>query len=144
MMCVDCGATGKTSTAHGSGVLLLALLPKIGCPLCWPVLAVVMGSFGVRVESLNEVLLAVAVAVLIAATVGYVRRKIRRTHFFLIAISLAMVILYRLGLVSAVMAYVAGAGVMAYVLLPRIASTRLLFVIAESLLLKRKCSTGLS
>jgi len=136
-MCIDCTATGKTSAAHSSGVLFLALLPKIGCPLCWPAMAAMMGFFGMRVESLNGLFLVVAVVVLVAAFVGYVRRKIRRTHFVLIAVSSATVIGYRLGLVPATMAYVAGAGVMAYVLWPRIVTACLLFITAESLLLKR-------
>ena len=136
-MCVDCTAMAKTSAAHTSGVLLMALLPKIGCPFCWPVMAAVMGFFGMRVESLNGVFLGFAVVVLLAAFVGYVRSKIRRTYFILIAVSSVIVIAHRLGLVPAAMAYVAGAGVMAYVLWPRIAKACLLFVTTESLLLKR-------
>jgi hypothetical protein len=40
-----------------SGLLVMALVPKLGCPLCWPALAALCGLLGVRFVVLDEAFL---------------------------------------------------------------------------------------
>lgn len=48
-----------------SGVLTIALVPKLGCPLCWPMLAAVSSFLGIRFAILNQALLIINAAALL-------------------------------------------------------------------------------
>lgn len=75
---------------------VLLLLPKAGCPLCWPLLAGLLGAFGVSLHALNTASIAlIAAALVVFALRGILVRRKRREMAWL-SLSSAAVLAYRL------------------------------------------------
>jgi hypothetical protein len=110
-------ASGAARTLPSIGTLVFALMPKFGCPLCWPILAATLGLFGVRVQGLNSIFIAVAAATVTIALILLRRAQHDRTPFILLAISSTLVLAYRLALVPAIAAYTAAALITAFLVL---------------------------
>src|SRR5271166_2756452 len=83
--------------ALGRVPALFAFLPKLGCPLCWPVLASVCSFLGLPFWLVNPILTAFT-TVAAAATIGWIvrERKITRCSS-LMAGALLTILAYRLG-----------------------------------------------
>jgi len=110
-MCSACAAEPVPRTAArtlpGMGTLLLAFLPKFGCPLCWPALAATLGLFGLHVESLTPILLALTASTLflaIALWLRATRAKKDRLPYLLLGISSVAALAVRLALLPPIVA----------------------------------------
>ena len=76
---------GVRPALKGAGVSapwLLLLVPKFGCPLCWPLLAGALETFGLGLGALNHLSIAaatVALAVVVQRWVMVPRRRLEMT-----------------------------------------------------------------
>jgi hypothetical protein len=99
---------------------MLALMPKFGCPLCWPVLAATLGLFGLHIESLDKIVIGITALMLTLSLILLLRAKNERTPYLLLGISSAFVLAYRLALVPAAAAYGVTAVVTIFLVLRRV------------------------
>lgn len=117
-MCSSCSNISApragSRAVPGIGTLMLALMPKFGCPLCWPVLSATLGLFGLRIESLDNIVIVVSALMLTLALILLLRAKNERSPYLLASISSALVLAYRLALLPAAAAYSASALVIAF------------------------------
>jgi len=66
--------------------LLVACMPKLGCPLCWPVLAALCSLLGLPYAALNPVLIGAAVAAIAVLLISAcVRQRFRWPSGLLLA-----------------------------------------------------------
>lgn len=108
--CVDAVPKNRSQrTASGSGTLLLTLMPKFGCPLCWPVLTALLGFFGLHIEALNGLFIGVAVVSLAIVCISCLRNPQNRIQSMLLGICLVILLGYRLALLPAGATYLSGA-----------------------------------
>jgi hypothetical protein len=122
-MCTTCisepAPRAVSRTVPSIGTLMLALLPKFGCPLCWPVLAATLGLFGLPIKSLNNIVIAITALMLTLALILLLRTK-DRAPYILLGISSAFALAYRLALLPAVAAYILMALVAAFLVFRQI------------------------
>ncbi len=104
-MCVHCAS--RPATLHTAGTLLLAVMPRFGCPFCWPVLAAALSLCGLPLAALNTVCIALAAVSLVAAcTFAALRRD---ATLILLALNASVLLCFRLQLLPAAVAYAAAA-----------------------------------
>lgn len=98
--CKSVGAEkGLRPALKGAGVSapwLLLLVPKFGCPLCWPLLAGVLGTFGLSIGALNGLLIATAAAALAVLALRGLMVPRKRLELSWLCLSCAPVFAYRL------------------------------------------------
>lgn len=105
-----CGLLARRAqlgAAHQASTILLALMPRLGCPLCWPVLAALLGAFGLHVTALNGVLSIIAAAALLFSCIGVVRGSANRLQFAGLAIASALMLGFRVALLPPLAGYAA-------------------------------------
>ena len=98
--------------AKGGMTLYIALVPKIGCPLCWPVLAAICNIVGVRVQIFNFLLTVITFLALAACSILLVREPSRRGPAVLAIVSLVVVLFYRISDVPPALCYVGSLGLL--------------------------------
>jgi hypothetical protein len=116
MMCPvfhkDQCAVAPSGRALGPVSILFAFLPKLGCPLCWPVLASVCSFLGLPFSSLNPILTAfTAITAVVVIGLMVQERKIRG-YAGLMAGSLLTILAYRLGGSPPWFGYLGGVGML--------------------------------
>jgi len=82
------GTTGATIAA--------ALMPKFGCPLCWPLYAAVFGAIGLPLESVNRGLTLMTAALNLSVLIMFLRSREERAPALLAVVSAATVLAFRL------------------------------------------------
>jgi hypothetical protein len=75
--------------------LLLALMPKIGCPLCWPVLGALLGAAGLPLSLIDPACLWLSTLLFVAACVCWLFLPAHRTTWSLLAGSSLATVVYR-------------------------------------------------
>jgi hypothetical protein len=65
--------------------LLLALMPKIGCPLCWPVLGASLGAAGLPLSLINPACLWLSTLLFVVACACWLFLPAHRTAWSLLA-----------------------------------------------------------
>jgi hypothetical protein len=88
-------STGYLSATRAGSTLLLALMPKFGCPLCWPVLAVSLGAVGLPIRALNALFIGIAALSFVVACIQWLRTPAQRVQWTLLATLSMGVLIYR-------------------------------------------------
>ncbi len=76
--------------------LLLLMMPKFGCPLCWPLLAGVLGATGLSVGLLNGLSIGVGSIALLVLAIRCVLVPRKRLDSAVLGVSFAAALAYRL------------------------------------------------
>jgi len=99
--CCESVDTGKAMRPALKGVSisspwLLLLVPKFGCPLCWPLLAGLLGTLGLGIEALNQLSIVVAMVALAVTALRWRMLPGKRLETTWLCASCAVVLTYRL------------------------------------------------
>jgi hypothetical protein len=108
-MCVSCAA--RPATLQTAGTVLLAVMPRFGCPFCWPILAGALSLFGIHLQALNAICITFAAIAFVTACALAVFRH--EPAYLVLATNAAVLLAFRLELLSAVIAYAAAAMLLA-------------------------------
>ena len=73
-----------------------ALVPKFGCPLCWPLYAAAFGALGISLESVNRHLTLMTAALAVSVLLMFLRSRQERAPALLAVASAAAVLAFRL------------------------------------------------
>jgi predicted branched-subunit amino acid permease len=95
-MSADCKCTKQQGMGTTGATLAAALLPKFGCPLCWPFYAALFSAVGVPLQSANRLLTLMTAALTIAIVIALVRNRDERSPAVLAVASALMVLAFRL------------------------------------------------
>lgn len=105
--------------------LLLACMPKLGCPLCWPALAALCSLFGLPFAALNPALIGVAVVAIAVLLISACVRQTFRWPSGLLLAGLVATLGTRLWASPAWVSYAAAASVLTAVVAEFLLSRRL-------------------
>jgi hypothetical protein len=75
--------------------LLLVLMPKIGCPLCWPMLGALLGAAGLPLSLINPACLWISTLLFAVACACWLFFPAHRTTWSLLAGSSIATVVYR-------------------------------------------------
>ena len=98
--------------AKGGITLCMALVPKIGCPLCWPVLAAVCSLVGVSIQVCNFLLTVITLLALATCSISLVREPSERGPTVLAIASLLLVLFYRVSNAPPALCYLGSFGLL--------------------------------
>lgn len=79
-----------------SAAVAVALMPKFGCPICWPLYAAVFGAIGLPLASVNRLLTLMTGLLTISVFLMFVRNPEERAPALLAVASGVMVLASRL------------------------------------------------
>jgi hypothetical protein len=102
---------GQEAT-KGTMTLCMALVPKIGCPLCWPVLAALCNIVGVRAQVFDFLLTVITLLALATCSILLAREPGERGPTVLAITSLVAVLFYRIFDVPPAFCYVGSFGLL--------------------------------
>ena len=92
----DKGVSPALKRAGVSAPWLLLLVPKFGCPLCWPLLAGLLGTFGLSIGALNGLSIAATAGALVVLALRWLMVPRKRLEMTWLWVSCAAVLAYRL------------------------------------------------
>ena len=95
-MSADCRCVKRQGMGTTGATIAAALLPKFGCPLCWPFYAALFGAVGIPLQSVNRLLTLMTAALTLAIVIALVRTREDRSPCVLAVASAAMVLAFRL------------------------------------------------
>lgn len=89
-----------------------AFLPKLGCPLCWPVLAGICNLVGLRFSLLDRAITVFTALCVLALLIPVLRQRRMTPHGALTLVSLLVILIYRLLAMPPWVGYAGGMGML--------------------------------
>jgi predicted branched-subunit amino acid permease len=91
-----CNCARPEGIGTSGATIAAALLPKFGCPLCWPLYAAAFGALGIPLESVNWLLTLMTAALTISVLLFFLRSRKERAPGLLAVASAVTVLAFRL------------------------------------------------
>lgn len=96
-----------------AATLVFACIPKVGCPLCWPLLAGACSFLGLPFSLLNPIITACTALALVATVVSVLKRRSSTLRSGLAIASLLAIFVFRVWALTPWVGYAGGAGMLA-------------------------------